>query len=590
MPQAEMQVLQGMGVSGGIAIGRAVYIETRGPEVYRLHIPEDQVEAEVARLREGAEHARNELKRIRARAEEDLGNDLAAIFDAHVLLLSDPNFLGRVEERIRTHHVNAEWAVAKTAEELDDRFAHMDDTYLRERSEDLTDVGRHLLRSLQGIAHHDLSELPGDIVIVADDLTPSDAIRLGRERVIGFAIESGGRTSHTTIIARSLNIPAAAGVVGIMGLLRDDAPIIVDGETGTVILHPTAEVAAQYRARKAALERHGRDLLAIRELAAVTRDGVEVSLMANIDLPEEVEEVAPFGAAGVGLYRSEFLYIEKSPRLPTEEEHLQIYRRLIELSAPHPAIIRTYDLGGRKLAREMLATQEDNPVLGLRGIRLTLARTDVFRTQIRALFRAGLYGDLWIMLPMVSTVEEVRKFRAFAAEVMAQMEQEGVPFRRDVRLGVMIEVPAAAIIADVLAREVDFFSIGTNDLIQYSLAVDRNNEHVASLYQPLHPAILRMVRFVVDSARAAGIEISLCGEMAADPRFALLLLGLGLRRLSMSPRQIPEVKTWIRKATVAELVELATRCLEHSTAEEVQRRLESFCEGLAAAKASASRA
>jgi phosphoenolpyruvate-protein phosphotransferase (PTS system enzyme I) len=584
----EMQVLHGMGVSGGVAIGRAVCIETRGPEVFRLHIPEGQVESEVARLHEGAQHARGELKRLRARAEEDLGNDLAAIFDAHVLLLSDPKFLGRVEERIRTQHVNAEWAVHKTAEELDDRFAHMDDSYIRERSEDLTDVSRHLLRSLQGIHHHELSEIPDDIVIVADDLTPSDAIRLGREHVIAFAIETGGRTSHTTIIARSLNIPAVAGLVGVMGLLCDEAPIIVDGETGTVILHPTAEVVSQYRERKWDLERRGRDLLATRELAAVTEDEVEIRLMANIDLPEEVEEVALYGADGVGLYRSEFLYIEKSPSMPTEEEHVQIYRRLAELSAPHPAIIRTYDLGGRKLAREMMATAEENPVLGLRGIRLTLARTEVFRSQIRALFRAALYGDLWIMLPLVSTVEEVRQFRRLAAEMMAEMEKEGVPFRRDVPLGVMIEVPAAAIIADVLAREADFFSIGTNDLIQYSLAVDRNNEHVASLYQPLHPAILRMLRFVIDSARAAGIEISLCGEMAADPRFALLLVGLGLRRLSMSPRQIPEVKTWIREARVSDLTDLASRCLEHSTAAEVQNHLDSFFECQLPAPASAS--
>jgi phosphotransferase system enzyme I (PtsI) len=576
MLETEMQVLQGMGVSDGIAIGRAVCIETRGPDVYRLHVPEDQVANEVARLHEGARHARTELERIRARAEEDLGGDLAAIFEAHVMLLSDRAFLGRVEERIRTHHVNAEWAVHKTAEELDDRFAHMDDSYLRERSEDLTDVSRHLLRSLQGIAHQELSELPNDIVIVADDLTPSDAIRLGRERVLGFAIESGGRTSHTTIIARSLNLPAVAGLVGVMGLLSDETPIIVDGETGKVILHPTAEVLLKYRARKAELERRGHDLLATRELQAVTRDGVEILLMANIDLPEEVEEVSLFGAAGVGLYRSEFLYIEKSPHMPLEEEHLQIYRRLVELSAPHPAIIRTYDLGGRKLAREMMATAEENPVLGLRGIRLTLARTEVFRSQIRALFRAGLYGDLWIMLPMVSTVEEVRKFRAFADEVMEEMEREGVPFRRDVRLGVMIEVPGAALIADVLAREADFFSIGTNDLIQYSLAVDRNNEHVANLYQPLHPAILRMLRFVIDSGRAAGIEVSLCGEMAADPRFAMLLVGLGLRRLSMSPRQIPEVKTWIREATVSGLADLAASCMEFSTAAEVQENLDSY--------------
>jgi phosphotransferase system enzyme I (PtsI) len=590
MPQAEMhemQVLQGMGVSGGIAIGRAVCIETRGPDVYRLHLPEDQVENEVARLREGAVHARKELERIRVRAEEDLGNDLAAIFDAHVLLLSDRAFLGRVEQRIRTNHVNAEWAVAKTAEELDDRFAHMDDTYLRERSEDLTDVSRHLLRSLQGIAHQELSELPNDIVIVADDLTPSDAIRLGRERVIGFAIETGGRTSHTTIIARSLNLPSVAGLVGIMGRLSDETPIIVDGEKGTVILHPTDEVIAKYRARKLEIELRGHDMLATRELPAVTRDGVEILLMANIDLPEEVEEVKLFGAAGVGLYRSEFLYIEKSPHMPTEEEHLEIYRRLVELSAPHPAIIRTYDLGGRKLAREMLATEEENPVLGLRGIRLTLARTEVFRSQIRALFRAGLYGDLWIMLPMVSNIEELRKFRVFADEVMAEMEQEGVPFRRDVKLGVMIEVPGAALTADLLGREAAFFSIGTNDLIQYSLAVDRNNEHVANLYQPLHPAILRMLRFVIDSGRAAGIEVSLCGEMAADPRYALLLVGLGLRRLSMSPRQIPEVKTWIREATVSGLADFAASCMAYSTAAEIQQHLDSYFECLAPARESA---
>jgi phosphoenolpyruvate-protein phosphotransferase (PTS system enzyme I) len=578
MPQTEMQTLKGMGVSGGIAIGRAICIETRGPDVFRLHVPESLLETEILRLREGARHARGELQRLRARAEEDLGSDLAAIFDAHVLLLSDAKFLGRVEERIRTQQVNAEWAVHKTAEELDERFSHMGDSYIRERSEDLTDVSRHLLRSLQGISHHDLSELPSDIVIVADDLTPSDAIRLGRERVIGFAVETGGRTSHTTIIARSLNIPAVAGLVGVMGLLRDETPIIVDGETGTVILHPSDEVVRTYRSRRDEIERRDRDLLATRELAAITRDGVEISLMANIDLPEEVEEVLPFGAAGIGLYRSEFLYIEKSPHMPTEDEHVEIYRRMVEFAAPHPAIVRTYDLGGRKLAREMMATEEENPVLGLRGIRLTLARPEVFRSQIRALYRAGLYGDLWVMLPLVSTVEEVRAFRAFADEVMTEMEKEGVPFRRDVRLGVMIEVPAAAMIADVLAREVDFFSIGTNDLIQYSLAVDRNNEHVSHLYQPLHPAILRMLRFVIDSARAAGIEISLCGEMAADPRFALLLIGLGLRRLSMSPRRIPEVKAWLREATVSGLGELAGRCLEHSTAVEVQEHLDSFIE------------
>lgn len=581
---SEMEILHGMGVSGGIAVGKAVCIETRGPDVFRIPLGLDQVEEEVSRLYEGARHARHELMRTREKAGEDLGNDLAAIFDAHVLLLSDPSFLGKVVERIRNNQVNAEWAVKKTAEELDERFAHIDDSYLRERSEDLTDVSRHLLRSLQGISHHELSELPDDVVIVADDLTPSDAIRLGRARVIGFAIETGGRTSHTTIIARSLNLPAVAGLTGVIGRVGDQATIIVDGESGTIILHPTPEVLDEYRTRKAELMRRDNAWLASRELMPVTTDGVEIKLMANIDLPEEVAEVGPFGACGIGLYRSEFLYIERSPHLPTEDEHIEAYRLMIEAAAPHPAIIRTYDLGGRKLAREMMATEEENPVLGLRGIRLTLARRDIFRTQIRALYRAGIYGDLWVMLPLVSTLDEVRSFRSFAEEVMKELEREGVPFRRDIRLGVMIEVPGAALISDILAREVDFFSIGTNDLIQYALAVDRNNEHVASLYQPLHPGILRMLRFVIDSARAAGIEVSLCGEMASDPRFALLLVGMGLRRLSLAPRGIPEVKSWIRDVSAAELSELADRCLAHSTAADVQRHLENFFECAVAAK------
>jgi len=589
MPQAEMQVLQGMGVSGGIAIGRVVVIETKGPDFFRIHLPASDLEAEVARLHEGARHARAELQRTRAKASEDLGNDLAAIFDAHVLLLSDTNFLGRVEARIRSQQINAEWAVHKTAEELDNLFAHMDDSYLRERSEDLTDVSRHLLRSLQGISHHELSELPSDVVIVADDLTPSDVIRLGRERVIGFAIESGGRTSHTAIIAVSLNLPVVAGLSQATLRLTDQASIIVDGDSGIVVLYPDAETLEKYRSRQAELRTRDLDLMATRDLGAVCRDGVEIKLMANIDLPEEAAEAASFGAAGVGLYRSEFLYIEKSPRLPTEEEHLDIYRKLIETAAPHPAIIRTYDLGGRKLAREVMATEEENPVLGLRGIRLTLARPDVFRTQIRALYRAAVYGDLWVMLPLVSRLEEVRSFRAFAEEVLAELEKEGLPFRRDIRLGVMIEVPGAAMIADLLAKEADFFSIGTNDLIQYSLAVDRNNEHVAELYQPLHPAILRMLRFVIDSAQAAGIEIGLCGEMAADPKYALLLVGMGMRRLSVSPRRIPEIKTWIRELSGAELAELARQCMQFSTAAEVQGHLERFVESVVSARLQAAK-
>jgi phosphotransferase system enzyme I (PtsI) len=573
----EMQVLQGMGVSGGVAIGRVLVVETREPDVFRLPLLDEQVAPEVTRLEQALAHARLELETTRTEA----GDDLAGIFDAHLLLLSDVKFVGRVEERIRTQKVNAEWAVHKTAEELQQRFAQMDTAYLRERGADMLDVARHLLRSLQGTSRRLGAEMPPDVIVVADDLTPSDAIRLGRSQVKGFAIESGGRTSHTTIIARSLNLPAVSGLSGVTKQVADETPVIIDGEQGKVILHPTPEMLGYYQERCFDLQCRDRDLLRTRELEAVTRDGVRVSLMANIDLPEEMEEAVCFGAAGVGLYRSEFLYIEKSPTLPTEDEHVAIYRSLIESAAPHPAIIRTYDLGGRKLASEVMETHEENPVLGMRGIRLTLARPDIFRTQVRALLRAGLFGDLWVMLPLVSTLDELRSFRAFAAREAADLEKEGVPFRRDLRLGVMIEVPAAAVMADLLAREADFFSIGTNDLIQYSLAVDRNNEHVASLYQPLHPAILRMLRYVITSAQTAGIDVGLCGEMGGDARCAMLLVGMGLRRLSMSPRRIPEVKTCLRRTSAADLVQLVEQCLTLSTAGEVQQQVESFFESAA---------
>jgi phosphotransferase system enzyme I (PtsI) len=325
------------------------------------------------------------------------------------------------------------------------------------------------------------------------------------------------------------------------------------------------------------------EMLATSELAACTRDGVQVSLMANIDLEEELDDAVRFGAAGIGLYRSEFLYIERSPAMPGEDEHLALYRRVVEAAAPYPAVIRTYDLGGRKLAREVMHTFEENPVLGLRGIRLTLARPEVFRTQLRGLFRAGLYGDLWVLLPMISTLDEVRRFRAFAAEVAAELEADGLPFQRDYKLGVMIEVPSAALTADLLAKEVDFFAIGTNDLIQYAMAVDRNNEHVADLYQPLHPAILRMMRFVLDAAEKEGIEVEICGEMASDPRMAPLLVGMGLRRLSMGPRLVPTIKTMIRDFDSRELGELAARCLELPSAAEVEACVGAYLEGRVAA-------
>lgn len=575
MPGTE-KVLQGLGVADGIAIGRAVCVETRVGDVFRFPLPEGGLDAEVERLYDAVQNADEELRGISGNAAGDLRQEVGGILDAHVLLLKDAALLDRVIKRIREERVNAEWAVHRTTCELAERFDAVDDEYLRERKQDVLDVGQYLLRALQGMAHHELSEVEGDIILVADDLPPAEAVRLGRERVLGFAIGSGGRTSHTTIIARSLKVPAVGGLEGVTALVTDEDPVIIDGGAGLVILHPTPETLADYRHRQRELERRDRQLLGTRDLETVTLDGVCIYLMANIDLPEEIDDAVAVGAAGIGLYRSEFLYIEKSPAMPTEEDHLETYLRLAAGVAPHPLIIRTYDLGGRKLAREMMDSDEENPVLGIRGIRLTMARPAIFRTQLRAVFRAASEQDVWVMLPLITSVEEVRAFRRFAEQILDELEAEGTACRRDFRLGVMIEVPSAAIIADLLAREVDFFSIGTNDLIQYSLAVDRNNEHVAHLYRPLHPAILRMLRFVVDSARTAGIEVSLCGEMAADPKIAPLLVGLGLRRLSVSPRLVPVIKSRIRACSAADLAALAVRCLELDTATAVEQTLDDF--------------
>ena len=573
MTERAMQTIEGLGVSGGIAIGRAVVVENRARDIFRLPLPPEDVEREVARFGEAVEQARAEVARTRERASEDLGEHLGAIFDAHLLVLCDTGFLEAVSARIRQEQVNAEWAVHRAGEEYAERFAAIENEYIRERQADLQDVLRHLQRRLQGISHHELSDVEGPVVVVADDLTPSEAVQLGRQRVVGFAIETGGRTSHTAIIARSLKLPAVSGLGEVTELVTDQDPVVIDGEKGVVILHPTAEVLEAYRRRMEELRSRELTLLETRDLPARTRDGVDLHLMANIDLPEELDDVLRFGARGIGLYRSEFLYIEKSPDLPSEEDHVALYRRLVEAAAPEPVIIRTYDLGGRKLAQELLELREENPVLGVRGIRLTLARPEIFKTQVRALYRAAVHGDLRVLLPMISGVEEVRAFRAFAEAVFEELAEEGLEHRRDAALGVMIEVPSAALTADLLAREVDFFSVGTNDLIQYSLAVDRNNEHVAYLYQPGHPAILRMLRAVVDAARAAGIEVSLCGEMAADPRYAPLLVGLGLRRLSVTPQAVPALKNRLRELSIPQLEELAERCLRAASSMEVEELL-----------------
>jgi phosphotransferase system enzyme I (PtsI) len=567
------RVFSGLAVSEGVAIGHAVSILSRTVDIVRFPLEESAVEGEIGRFRGAVARTREAIEATHGKAGEFLGEELAAIFTAHALLLADPSFVGFIEQRIREERVNAEWAVHQTSTELVSRFERMENPYLRERSHDIEDVSRQLLRTLQGVGHHELSELRGEVIVVADDLTPSEAIRLGRGRVVGFAVESGGLTSHTSIIARSLHIPAVCGLAGVTGLVTTDDPVVLDGGLGSLILHPSDETLEHFRRLRTEQEEHDLAAEARSQLPCVTFDGVAVELMANIDLPEEIETLSRFGARGIGLYRSEFLFMETEPSLPTEDQHYLAYRQLAEGAAPFPAVIRTYDLGGRKLARDLMHLDEENPVLGLRGIRLTLARPVIFRTQLRGMLRASAHGDVWLMAPLVSRIEELRQFRQLVEELSAELRAEGRTVAADVKIGIMIEVPAATLIADALAREADFFAIGTNDLIQYSLAVDRNNRHVSELYQPLHPALLRMIHLTVRAASNAGIPVSLCGEMAGDPKFLPLLIGLGLRRLSLNPRSVPALRELVRELDCRELERCVARCLEMGSASEVEREL-----------------
>jgi phosphotransferase system enzyme I (PtsI) len=571
-----MRVLEGLGVSRGVAIGRAVTVADPGDQVLRFHLDPQQIDAEIQRFELARRSAIGELEKAQHRMGETLGEDTAGILEAQAMLLDDPAFVRRVVETIVERQVNAEWAVLRTTEEYELRFAEVESAYLRERGEDLRNIANYLLRSLSGIAHHELREIHGDVVIIARELTPTDAVRFARENVVGFALEAGGETTHTTIIVRGLNRPTVVQLDGLFELATDRDPVIVDGELGRLIFYPTPEVLAHYRARREEIARHDAALVESGALAPRTADGVEIELHANLELLEEVADARRFGSGGVGLYRSEFFFIEKSPAIPTEEEHYELFSKLLEAMAPRPVTVRTFDLGGRKLSRELFPEEdEENPVLGLRGIRLTRIRPEIMRTQLRALFRAAVKGDLRIMVPLVTTIDEVRDFRLLCELLVGELEREGLEHRKRVPLGAMIEVPAAALIADHMARELDFLSIGTNDLIQYALAVDRNNEHVADLYQSTHPAVLRLLQWVVEGVRGKSCELSICGEMAADPVMLPFLVGVGLRRLSMSPRSIPLARERVRTLRWDRLGETVTRCLELSTAEEVRSYLES---------------
>ena len=569
-PTSNIRTYKGIGVSPGIAIGRAVIVEKRVASVYRVPIREEEVPFEVTRFLESLEKTRDELLELKFKVARSMGDEYAQIFEAHAMIVGDASFADKVVQKIETEQVNAEWAMAEVQEELQARFASFDDDYLRERVADVKDVAERVLVNLQGVAHHDLSEIKHDVVILADDLTPSDTIHFNRRPIVGFATEVGGRTSHTSIIAKSLFMPAVIGVPRLTKIVDNDELVIVDGYEGTIVVNPTPAMVTEYLGRESRHEEAEQKLLENRTLPATTKDHHKISLQANIELVEELDDAKKFGAEGIGLYRSEFLYISTSPDLPTEEEHFNVYRQLAEATAPNWCVIRTFDLGGKKLAREVMGSKEDNPVLGLRALRLCMQHRDMFKTQLRALLRASAFGKIKIMFPLVSGVQELRQVKTLVREIRVELEGQGIPYNRELQIGIMIEVPSAAVIADLLATEADFFAIGTNDLIQYSLAIDRGNENVSYLYEPLHPALLRLIKGVIDAGKRAGIPVSMCGEMASDPIFAIVLLGLGLEIYSMNPSSIPMVKNVIRSVRYRDCRRIAEAALQKKTAQEIE--------------------
>jgi phosphoenolpyruvate-protein phosphotransferase (PTS system enzyme I) len=566
--------LGGVAASPGVAIGRALRLDERGRhQFYYIDVSPAQVRREVGRLREAFEEARRDMQQIKVRLERELGYEHSFILDAHLLMLEDKRLLAELEQEIRARRINAEWAVRSVADRVMDAYKQVNDSYLRERTSDLEDVATRLLTVLSGHDKFDLSKLDEDVIIVAKDIWPSTVAELDFHRVLGFATNSGGMTSHSAIIARALGIPAVVGLREVTKLAKTGTEIIVDGAAGEVILRPTKAVLRAYaeKKEKEALKRP-RATAQMSE-AAETLDGVRITLRANVELPTEIESLKLFGAEGIGLYRSEFIFLNRLPGLPSEEEQYRLYRKIAEATGEAGASIRVFDLGGDKLTLEGFE-QEQNPALGLRAIRLSLKVEEIFRTQLRAILRANLHGRLRVVLPLISTITELREAKRIITDVKHEMAEAGVEHNARLPMGVMIEVPAAAMMADLFAREADFLSIGTNDLTQYMLAVDRTNENVAHLYQPLHPAILRTIGNLVVAAEAAQVPLELCGEMAADPLQAIALLGLGIRTLSLVPASIPLVKTAVRSIELGRVRTLMTEAMKLASAAEVQQLLE----------------
>ncbi|MFV9568555.1 phosphoenolpyruvate--protein phosphotransferase [Thermoanaerobacter mathranii] len=572
-------MLKGVAASPGIAIGKVfLYIKEKA-EIDMQNIDESKVEYEIERFKKALEVTKQQIQKIKEEALKEFGRDKAEIFEAHLMLANDPELVENVENMIKTELITADNAVNKVIEQNASVMESLDDEYLKERAADLRDVGSRIINNLLGVKNTSLSELDEQVIIIAKDLTPSDTATMKKEMVLGFATDIGGRTSHTAIMARSLEIPAVVGLGNVTTQVNNGNTVIVDGLEGVVIVNPDENTMNEYKTKKENYDKKVEKLKKLKDLPAITLDGKKVMLAANIGTPKDVKSALANGAEGVGLFRTEFLYMDRTT-LPTEEEQFEAYKEVAERMEGKPVTIRTLDIGGDKGLPYLDMPKEMNPFLGYRAIRLCLDRTDIFKTQLRAILRASAYGNIHIMYPMISSITDVRRANAVLNDVKAELDKEGIKYDKNIKVGIMVEIPSAAVTADILAKEVDFFSIGTNDLTQYTLAVDRMNEHVKDYYQPFNPAVLRLIKFVIDAAHKEGRFAAMCGEMAGDPLATVILLGLGLDEFSMSATSIPKVKNIIRNIEYEKAKEIAEKVLNMKEAEKIQQMMEDMIKNI----------
>lgn len=568
-----MLKISGIAASAGIAIARAFILEHPNYAVERRAVGD--VEAEIARLDAALAESQTELETIKEKTLKELGEKKAEIFASHLLILNDPELIDPVKAKIRDEQLNADYALNEVATQFISMFENMKSAYLQERASDMRDVTKRVLNHLLGVHFVSPAEIAEETIVLAEDLTPSDTAQLNREFVKGFATNIGGRTSHSAIMARSLEIPAVVGTKNILSQAKSGDWIIVDGLDGQVFVNPSEEIVAEYRAKQVAYDKQREEWRKLRGEATVSVDGVHVELAANIGTPNDVAGVLDNGGEGVGLYRTEFLYMGRD-KLPSEEVQYTAYKTVLEKMEGKPVVVRTLDIGGDKELPYLDLPKEMNPFLGFRAIRLCLDRQDIFRTQLRALLRASVHGNLRIMFPMIATLNEFREAKAVLLEEKEKLVAEGVAVSGEIQLGIMVEIPSTAVLADQFAKEVDFFSIGTNDLIQYTMAADRMNERVSYLYQPYNPSILRLVKMVIDAAHREGRWVGMCGEMAGDATAIPLLLGLGLDEFSMSATSILPARSQISKLSRADMEKLAAKALDMQTAEQVVELVQSI--------------